>query len=427
MISTIAGTGIGGYNGDNIPATTATLGYFSCIAVDVFGNTYIADPNNRRVREVDIVTGIITTVAGNGTVGYSGDGGLAVNAQFNSINRIALNSNGDLYIVDAHNHRIRRVDRVTGVVTTIAGNGIGSFSGDGGSAIAASLNLPIGIAFDKDDNLYIGDNENHRIRKVDVNGIITTIAGTGDDSCNGDGGNALLADIHGFYDICTDKYSNVYLACMNDMRIRKIDQSTGIISTVAGDGSVGSGGDGNLATAAQLRFPFGNCVDKDDNLYIADRDNHKIRRVDANGIITTIAGTGILGFSGDGALASAAQLNYPSGVVVDTCSNLYIADKENKRLRKVTFNDSCGVLNVRHINPLTLTLSPNPATSQITITSNNQLKEISIHNTLGQQVLHQSCNSNRVSVTIEDLQTGVYFIRVSDSMGGVKVEKIIKQ
>ena len=126
MISTIAGTGIGGYNGDNIPATTATLGYFSCIAVDVFGNTYIADPNNRRVREVDIVTGIITTVAGNGTVGYSGDGGLAVNAQFNSINRIALNSNGDLYIVDAHNHRIRRVDRVTGVVTTIAGNGIGS-------------------------------------------------------------------------------------------------------------------------------------------------------------------------------------------------------------------------------------------------------------------------------------------------------------
>jgi hypothetical protein len=206
-----------------------------------------------------------------------------------------------------------------------------------------------------------------------------------------------------------------------------IDHTTGIITTVAGNGTVGNSGDGGQATAAQIRFPYGVCVDKMGSIYIADRDNHRIRMVDPTGTISTIAGNGNMGFSGDGSPATIAELNHPSGVTLDSCNNLYIADKENKRVRKVTYNTSCSMLNVNTATPLTFTLSPNPATTTLTITSNNKLKEFTLRSTLGQALLHQTCNTQKATLDIEHLPTGIYFINVTDNTGHQRTEKLIKQ
>jgi sugar lactone lactonase YvrE len=351
IIRTVAGNGIGDFNGDGGQATAAELWYPASVAVDAAGNLFIADKNNFRIRKVT-PDGIISTVAGNGTLGYSGDGGPATAAQLRYPQGVAVDASGSLYIADEDNCYVRKVTP-DGVIRTIAGNGYSGFSGDGGPAVSARLDYPYGVAMDASGNLFIADLGNQRIRKVTANGVISTVAGSGSHAdFGGDGGPAVSAKLGYPAAVAVDTAGNLFIAETSNHRIRKVTPD-GIINTAVGNGIQGFGGDGGLATSALLRNPNDVAIDAAGNLFIADTDNHRIRKVTPDGIISTVAGNGVTitytvpnvrmgqtitegGFSGDGGPATAAQLNYPYGVAVDAAGNLFIADRNNRRIRKVT-------------------------------------------------------------------------------------------
>jgi sugar lactone lactonase YvrE len=342
IITTIAGTGTSGYSGDGGPATLAELDQPYGLAIGSDGSIYFSDAGKSVVRKIDPF-GTITTVAGNGTATGSidgdggnpsddlGDGGPATSASLNVPRSVLLDGSGNLYIADTANRRVRKVD-TSGVITTVAGNGLGGFGGDGGPATAARISSPRGLAFDPSGNLLI---TNNRVRQVDSSGIITTIAGSVS-GFNGDGNTALATDFLSLTDLVFDSAGNVLLADTGNARIRRIDLS-GTVTTIAG----GFVGDGNPATSAGLNLPQDVIVDTLGNIYIADSLNHRVRKVDTSGIITTIAGTGFSGFSGDGGLATSASLRFPFGVAVDTIGNVFIADTINAAIRKV---DTSGVI-----------------------------------------------------------------------------------
>ena len=302
--------------------------------MDGTGNLYIADSRNHNIRRVD-ASGTITTIAGTGSRGYNGDGGPAIQAQLNYPTGVAVDATGNLYIADSGNHRTRRVD-ARGVITTIAGTGSGGYSGDNGPAAQAQLARPEGMAIDRAGNLYIADFGNDRIRRVDARGVITTIAGTGERGYSGDNGPAAQAQLAFPRGVTVDGVGNLYIAEYGNHRIRQVD-ARGIITTIAGiayHGLAGSYfGDGGPAIEAGLNFPQGVAVDGAGNVYIADTSNNRIRRVDARGGITTIAGIGDNGFSGDGGLAVQARIAEPFDVAVDGAGNLYIAEYGNRRIR----------------------------------------------------------------------------------------------
>ncbi len=332
IISTVAGNGTPEFSGDGGPATSASLTSPRGVFVDGSGVIYIADVNNHRIRKVD-TSGIISTVAGNGTAGFSGDGDPATSASLRVPHRVVVDVSGNIYIADELNHRIRKVD-TSGIINTVAGNGTAGFSSDGGPATTASLNSPNGVFVDGLGNIYIADQGNHRIRKVDTSGIISTVAGNGLASFSGDGGPATSARLNNPFGVFVDGLGNIYIADLDNHRIRKVDTS-GNISTVAGNGTATFSGDGGPATSASLNDPHDVFVDGLGNIYIADRGNHRIRKVDTSGIISTVAGNGLASFSGDGGPATSASLISPDGVFVDGSSNIYIADLGNHRIRKV--------------------------------------------------------------------------------------------
>ncbi len=278
----------------------------------------------------------ITTIAGTGEQVYGGDGGTAVRAQLNWPYGVAVDGAGNIYISDLFDHRIRRVD-TRGTITTIAGTGKQGYSGDGGPAVRAQLANPQGVAVDGAGNVYIADRSNSRIRRIDTGGMITTVAGTGARGYGGDGGPAVGADLNWPFGIVLDRSGNLYIADSNNHRIRRVD-TTGVINTIAGNGELGYSGDGALAVHARLFQPSGLAVDDAGNLYFADAPNQSVRRVDANGTITTVAGGG---YDGDGGPATLARLRQPSGVAVDPLGNLYIADSQNHRIRRV---DTRGII-----------------------------------------------------------------------------------
>jgi len=342
IITTVAGKATAGSSGDGGAATNAGLWEPIGVAVDATGNLLIADIGNNRIRRV-ATNGIITTVAGNGTEGYSGDGGVATNAELHSPNGVAVDASGNLFIADALNDRIRKVD-TNGIITTVAGNGTGGYAGDGGAATNAGLGFPSGVALDATGNLLIADLGNNRIRKVATNGIITTVAGNGTYGYSGDGGAATNAEFHSPVRLAVDATGNLFVADDWNSRIRKVD-TNGIITTVAGNGTADYAGDGGAATNAKLNVPTGVAVDSVGNVFIADYDNSRIREVRTNGIITTVAGNGTYGYSGDGGAATNAALNYLEGVAVDATGNLLIADTGNNRVRKVVIQGPTLPLN----------------------------------------------------------------------------------
>jgi trimeric autotransporter adhesin len=395
-ITLIAGNGRSGYAGDGGAATAAQLEYPDGIAVDASGNVYVADMLANVVRVI-APTGSISTYAGQGTEGYTGDGGAAVQAQLNSPMGLALDSAGNLYIADSGNNVVREVSK-SGSITTVAGNGSQGYSGDGGAATAAALDQPEGVRVAPSGLLYIADTFNNRVRVVS-GGIIQTAAGTGVSSYSGDGGLAATAGLFLPTDVATDSGGNLYIADYGNSRIRQVAQGriqtvvgsasttvifnqapatsirlngptglavdssgeifiaeggigtgsglaigdykiwevngAGVVSTAAGNGIENFGGDGGPATAAQLNMPSNMVFDTVGNLYIADSANNRVRKVSPSGVITTVAGNGVAGYAGDGGSGASAMLNDPEGLASDIDGNVYIADTQNNRIRKL--------------------------------------------------------------------------------------------
>ncbi len=331
-ITTVAGSGTAGFSGDNGAATSAELNLPVGIAVDAAGNLYIADSGNNRVRKV--AGGIITTIAGNGTAGFSGDnsGNGATNAELNDPIGVAVDSSGNVYVADYLNNRIRKI--AGAVISTVAGNGGTGFTGDNGQASTAGVYEPRGVAVDSSGNVYIADSHNYRVRKVTVStGVISTVAGSGTPGYTGDNGSATLAELRYPVSVALDSTGNLYIADLGASVIRKV--TGGMISTLAGTGTAGFGGDTGPASSALLDQPNGITLDAAGDLYIADYLNDRIREI-AGGLINTVAGDSIGGSLGDSGSALIAELNDPVGVAVDSAGNVYISDEANNRIRKVS-------------------------------------------------------------------------------------------
>lgn len=332
IISTFAGNGVAGYSGDGGLATAAQIDSPTCLATDRAGNVYINDQFNHSVRRVS-PSGVITTVAGNGAFGYSGDG-IAATAASMALNwGIATDATGNLYITDQTYHRVRMVN-ASGIITTIAGNGTFGYSGDGGPAMLAQMRSPLGIATDPAGNVYVGDFYNFRIRKIATDGTISTYAGNGTNGYSGDGGPAVNAQLSYVFGLATDAAGNLYICDATNNCIRKVS-TDGIITTVAGNGTTGYNGDGIAATAASLWHPLGVYALATGGLLISDYKNNRVRRVSATGTISTIAGTGDAGYNGDGMPATSARLHHPVGVIMDGDENIYMSDMLNARVRKI--------------------------------------------------------------------------------------------
>jgi trimeric autotransporter adhesin len=359
-IDTVAGDGSRAYGGDGRQAKLATLSSPEGVAFDAAGNIYIADKSNHRIRLVTKVTGIITTLAGDGTQGYGGDDAQATSAKLNNPGSVALDATKNIYIADTLNRRIRKVAKSTGIITTVAGDGTSGYSGDGGLAKLAKLYNPLGVAVDASGNIFIADSANFRVRKVTIStGIISTVAGTGTAGSSGDGGLATSASLSFLYSVATDVSGNIFIADTANNLIRKVTISTGIITTVAGVRISGSTGDGGQATAAQLNYPCSVTLDTSGNIFIADFYNYRIRMVTTStGIISTVAGNGTKGYSGDKGQALSARLNDPRSVAIDASGKIIVADSGNDRIRKFTIIASPTVYS--SVSPTLLKTSSSP-------------------------------------------------------------------
>lgn len=331
-ISTVCGTGAPGYNGDGLPAGVAQLNWPRDMAEGPGGSLYIADTDNDRIRKVG-PDGRISTAAGTGVRGYEGDGGFAASARLNRPRNVEACADGTLYIADTDNHCLRRVDP-DGWIRTVAGKGFSGYAGDGGLAEGALLAWPQDLAVGGDGSLYVADTGNHRIRKVSPDGQIATLAGTGDCGYGGDGGTAgcaVLARPRGVF-VAPD--GSVYVGDTENHRVRRVE-ADGTITTVAGSGIQGYRGDGDLAVRAALAWPRGVVVAAGGWIYVADCGNSVIRRVGPDGVVHTVAGTGREGYGGDGGPANEAALADPHGLFLAADGSLYVGEPRNHRVRKV--------------------------------------------------------------------------------------------
>lgn len=438
IITLFAGTpDNAGYTGDGGQATAAMFYSPSDIAFDRAGNLYVTDFINNVIRKIDTF-GIVRTVAGNGfgagstttaSGGYTGDGGPATAAELNGPFALAIDRTGNIIFADGYNHVVRKVS-TSGIITTIAGNNTAAYNGDGGPATAAALNNPVGIALDTAGNIYIADDHNNAVRKVDAAGIMTTFAGNHTAGYSGDGGPASAAAINDPIGVGVDKSGNVYIADAGNNSVRKVN-TAGIISTFAGNDSAGYSGDGGGATAAQLRSPERIFVDDTGNVYISDFFNNVVRKVSPSGIISTFAGIGTGAgtggtagaYSGDGGPATAAELWVPSGVAMDYYGRIYICDRGNEIIRRVgpaAPIDHSGVKQVAG-GIINLNIYPNPVrdggfTVKL-VTKLPSSAEITITNMLGQIILSTKAATNTAVQLKLNAPPGVYILSAVTAEG----------
>jgi trimeric autotransporter adhesin len=334
IINTIAGSGASGFSGDGGPATAAMLQNPLSGKFDAAGNLYFADYNNHRIRKID-ASGVITTIAGTGVSSFSGDGGAATAATLSNPVGLAIDASGNIYVSDRNNNRIRMISSA-GVISTVAGTGTASYTGDGGAATAATLYYPGGINTDASGNVYFADESNNVVRKITVTtGVISTVAGTGTAGFSGDLGAATAAKLNHPKDVVIKSTGEIYIADYDNNRIRRINTS-GTIGTVVGTGTAGFSGDGGSSLTAQVSHPLYVWADATTgDLLFTDSWNNRVRKVNTAGSISTIAGNGTYGFSGDGGAATAAKIANPS-VTTDASGNVYLCDEGNDRIRKIT-------------------------------------------------------------------------------------------
>jgi len=406
-----ASTGIGGYTGNGGLAYAAELNACSGVTFDGAGNVYIADRNNNVVRKVN-TSGIISTFAGTGTAGYSGDNGPATLAKLNQPYGVASDAAGNVYIADYNNNVIRKVS-TTGTITTYAGVGLPGYSGDIGPATAAGLNGPTGVAVDTTGNLFIADANNNVVREV-MSGSIYTIAGTGTHGYSGDGDFAVNAKLYYPVSVAVDPYDQLYIADFNNHVVRKID-TLGKISTFAGNGTVGHSGDGHPATMANLHNPAGVSVYGFGNVYISDEGNNAIRMVNSSGIITTFAGTFTNGYTGDGGLAVVAELSSPKGIAADGLNRLYIADFDNNVIRLVS--TLTATPNVPTGTGTEIKVYPNPSNGSFTIQvpGTGSDATITITDVLGRIIDTRTtpATPSMQTLTINSIPAGSYIVKIN--------------
>lgn len=419
IITTIAGTGTVGDTGDGGPATAAQIsGVFSCI--DAMGNIYINDVHS--IRKINSL-GVITRFAGTGADGICGDGVPATATQIHYPMSMGADASGNLYFADLP--YARKID-ASGIVVTYAGTGFLYFNGDGIPATSADLEVAY-LAVDPAGNVYISDYDNSRIRKINTAGIITTIAGTGTSGYTGDGGLATAAEVEAPRTIATDAMGNVYFFEAELYTIRKID-ALGIITTIAGNGVIGYSGDGGPATVASLSGVVqGIAVDGTGQIYISDYNNNAVREINTSGIINTIAGNGTCGYTGDGGPATAAELCHPGGISVDAMGNIYFGDHGitcdcSSYVRKI----SRSTLGVSTQGTPPVNVYPNPAKDEFTITGLTESTRYRLLNVTGASLRQGTLQQGNNTVLIRDISSGIYIFETTGASGQRSYVRVVK-
>jgi len=414
-IYTIAGVGGFGYSGDGGPATAAGFNQPAGSSFDKQGNLYVADWENNRIRKIN-TSGIVTTIAGNGVKGYTGNGGAATAAEIGLPNGVAEDAAGNVYETDAYSGTIRMIN-TSGIISTIAGKDHPGYSGDGGAATDAELNNPGGIQVDIHGNIYFADSQNDRIRVISTTGVITTVAGGG--TLLGDGGPATAAAFDLPLGVSVDSLDQIYISDYGNYRIRMVNTS-GIINTIAGTGVTGYTGDGGPATAAEIKGAWGVWADPiNKNIYIADWQGNRVRVINTSGVMGTATGTGSALNGGNGGPATAASVGSPSGVVTDRCGNLFITTFSSY-IREVVYDSICttGIANIK--DNQSINAYPNPASGSLNIVMNNIPGKVTISliNYLGQNVINCSYSGRDVvTLNTTPFSSGVYFLKVLPESG----------
>jgi len=412
IITTIAGSGSSGFAGDGGLATTARLNLPFNITFDKSDNIFIADTYNNSIRKIDVESGIISTVVGTADKNQISELKTPTGLTFDNFN--------NLFVADLANLRIRKVNLDTGNSITL----VGEKSETERPNINASLGGPFSVVFDKVGNLYVSINGDSKVSKVEFStGIISTIAGTGLSGFSGDGDLAKNARLSNPTGLALDTNGNLYISDTGNERIRKVDLSTNLITTIAGTGVNGFSGDGELAINTELSNPLGLAIDKDNNLFVVDRGNNRVRKINTStGIISTIAGKGEAGFSGDGELARNALLSNPTGVAFNKEGDLFIVDRGNNRIRRIsglTSNEDELELSAN------LLVYPNPSTDKITIELKNNLdlKEASLFNIRGKQIRAKMTDN---SFNVSKLPRGIYVLRIVTSKGIIEQKVVLE-
>ncbi|MBE2290479.1 MAG: T9SS type A sorting domain-containing protein [Chitinophagaceae bacterium] len=425
IITTVAGNGICGYSGDFLLATAAKIATPVDVVKDAAGNLYFAEKFNHVIRKVSSA-GIITTYAGTGTSGYSGDGGQATAANIQTPHGIYIDKFGNMYIAGG-GARVRKIDP-SGTISTFAGNGTTVVSGDGGPATAAGVGAISAICADTAGNILLAGN--YCIRKVDGSGIISTIAGTGTIGFGGDGGPATTAQFSFIDEMVSDKDNNLFLTDGGNERIRKIS-GNGIMTTIAGNGIQGYAGDGGPATAAQLRTPHGVDVDSCGNVYISDYTNQVIRIVNTSGNIYRLAGNSTAGFSGDNGPATAAQMDRPVNIFLDKEHNLFFSDQNNCRIRKIALPRCDSLVFPAEVGDVAtnepgLTVWPNPATNelQLQLNTTGTTGHVAIVTLTSRTVQELLLPAGKPATVLLHLPAGMYLV-VAETEQGRIVKKLV--
>jgi sugar lactone lactonase YvrE len=429
-IITVAGIGIEGYTGDGGSPLYAQLHWPTDVVIDTAGNVYIADALNNVVRKIK--SGKITTIAGTGFQdgtgrgGFSGDGGQATAARLYFPTGVAVDRKGNVFIADQANNRVRKID-TGGIINTIAGNGAAAYTGDGGLAVSAQVSAPTRVVVDTAGNIFIADAGNNCIRKIDVvTGNISTIAGTGAAGYNGDAVPANTAQLNNPNDVAVDDSGYVFIADTYNNRIRKIDLF-GAISTIAGDGVPGFAGDGGPATASVIYSPSGIVVNDSGRVYFSQLGDSRIRKIGKNDTIATIAGTGSANYNGDNIPATNAKVWYPQGLALKKNGDLYIADQGNNRIRLITFAE----LAVNTINDpgAGINVYPNPAEGAFTLKISsgvNEQAQVVITNIAGEIITEANIPTNRPFEIKVDRPPGIYFVNAITAHGIMNGKLIVR-